>query len=272
MHLYDKDDKTFVAYKHILPGVLLWMEDTEKGIYCEIFQIHWNVFKYKYKHFSFGQIQIYSFVNIFKYNYFWEYFKYKYYSNKKDKFIVRSFAFILLHILHHIIVFRWRLFVCALCRPLLGTTWVAFAALRLWLPVQFESWIQNWGCLDYVVLLVFSQPFVDRVLQWQNKLHSCAFIVQFFKLNLQNTHTGHGHVTITTLSPWTQWVAVLKGVKTSIKSLKMLWPYRQRVDVAHPEHEGCHQEHSVWSLPLLVEMINIKRLVTAASRSHVNVD
>ena len=49
-------------------------------------QIHWNVFKYKY--FSLGQIQIHSFVNLFKYNYFWMYFKYKYFSNEKNKFIV----------------------------------------------------------------------------------------------------------------------------------------------------------------------------------------
>jgi len=54
-------------------------------------QIHWNVFKYKY--FSFGQIQIHSFVNVFKY---------KYFLNEKNKFIVFSLLFILIRTLHNI--------------------------------------------------------------------------------------------------------------------------------------------------------------------------
>jgi len=65
-------------------------------------QIHWKVFKYKY--FSFGQIQIHSFVNVFKYKYFLMYFKYKYnyFSNEKNKFIVFPLLFIMIHTLQNI--------------------------------------------------------------------------------------------------------------------------------------------------------------------------
>ena len=68
-------------------------------IHSYIYQVwdqkHWNVFKYKY--FSFGQIQIHWIVNVFKYKYFWMYFKYKYFSNEKNKFIVFPLHFILIH-------------------------------------------------------------------------------------------------------------------------------------------------------------------------------
>jgi len=65
-------------------------------------QIHWNVFKYKNKYFSFGQIQIHSFVSVFKYKYFWNDFKYKYFSNEKNKFIIFPLLFILIHTLYNI--------------------------------------------------------------------------------------------------------------------------------------------------------------------------
>jgi len=50
-----------------------------------------NVFKNKYKYFSFGQRPIHSFVNVFNYKYrkVWKYFKCKnkYFSNEKNNFL-----------------------------------------------------------------------------------------------------------------------------------------------------------------------------------------
>jgi len=48
------------------------------------------------------QIQIPSFVNVFKYKYYLVYFKYKYFSNEKNKFIVFPLFFILIHTLYNI--------------------------------------------------------------------------------------------------------------------------------------------------------------------------